>query len=396
MHVFQETTIKVVKAGKTGDVFSRVLELLKSEAAGEPKIRFRFEELDKDATSKRTIKRFPELKLYHYEQIGVLNNSTLQVFSNLDERFSEPNANGAYGYVPLEALETIASGIPRSYSFWHAQFIFEGLPQFDLRSNLETPPLAIEKPYVLRSTVPGICLVSDWWTTRRQIHLSAMTVQDAPDDDVPDLPTVTPETRALLERLGKTSKPRQIILPNQTERAALEEKQSLAQGIVDTFREDPFHRFKGTKPTPPESLRGATRGTTQFEWKMANLPSPKKVLTDTYKPLGFRYNSSDSGRGRYSFKKQTNENNRINVSFDLSPMMGEILGSFSLTGPAWGFGVSFQFLGVSPYNDHIIPIVNEAALRYAAHTSSMQAIHLEETFAPQLEEIYGPAPAWFQ
>ena len=164
--------------------------------------------------------------------------------------------------------------------------------------------------------------------------------------------------------------------------------------MVHRFKADAFDQFCRGMREPPVNIIDETSGIPQMGWKDAKLPSAKKLIVDAFKPLGFRYVSLESGQGGYVLRKRSKNNLILEVAFDLSPMIGQICGGFSIHGLYWGCYVAFQFPGCRSPND--VPIVDESSLRYAIEVSRLQAEYIETTLIPEIDRVFGLLPAWWE
>lgn len=122
--------------------------------------------------------------------------------------------------------------------------------------------------------------------------------------------------------------------------------------------------------------------------------SPKEVIIETFKPRGYKYISKLGFRGGYFTLNRTTANNQIMLYFHLAPMAKALSCTFAYQGPLWEHSLDIRFSPLQVQKQY--GITGPEDLERAIRNAGAIVDHLEETLVRELDDIYGPAPAWFQ
>ena len=387
----------------TGDLFDKIRAALKKSKIKDASILFYFSEIlasnKKASATGRLIKKYPEMRPFkgvfsrHYNEPGKVIGIT-----NLDNRFMEANPDGKTGSIDAKILSMIAHGIPKKYPFQFANFMVENIEALDLRqdNHCKVKLHGNEISSIVCPWIPCINLSSHWWTSYGNRHLTATVALEVPESEISQLPPLPVRTAQLLASLGKVQNSKLIIKPDIHEIILLEKFAKDAKDIADKYRSDPFQgKYVGDVL---KNIQPHRKNVFQKIPKRAGTAFPKETIIEIFSSIGYEYDDKDSSTGVHLLRKRSKLNNMIEVNFDLERITGELAGELIIRGPLYQHQVPFLFpcvLGVDALiNSH--PITDDASCENAVKISGLLAQHLENTFVSEMENLYGPAPAWFE
>lgn len=115
----------------------------------------------------------------------------------------------------------------------------------------------------------------------------------------------------------------------------------------------------------------------------------------TLKRLGFRHAPTRGFPGSFAATKRLPSNIEIEIPFDIGSYSHTWGAGFGMNGPGWR---AFVHLPVTHWGENSLwyPIVNAEVWQMLLENAAVTIGYLENHFAPEIEAIYGPAPAWFQ
>jgi hypothetical protein len=404
VHILQLVTFRSSKDETEGVVFDRILKLLVATGYNPEKIRFRFEDrpfgIKKTSAIDRAVKAYPELAPFQAEVIEQWNNNQrLTVLSNFEKEREIRSVPASPTCVPAGVLSEVMHGIPRRFPFWLAEIVFD-----DIAALNRTEPTLFSGNDTLAHrglTGPGLTAESRWWRSGRLRSLEAIATAVVSKDGQR---LILPDTaEALLSHVGKIIHRGLKVTPDASQAAEFERQASAAAAVAQRYERNPFAGAPATEhyeanpsaeapatnilyllPDPGESM-----GIPLIERRAAEIPSIKELLKAEFKPMGYRYKSSLSGRGTYTLHKKGPQNYVFEVFVDVSPIGGQFCGRFGVTSPQGFFAVRLQlppFGHDYPVNEHLPAVVKNTAFVVQK---------LEGTYVPELEAILGAAPPWF-
>jgi hypothetical protein len=223
MRVALHTTFAASKKEPLVTMMDRARQAFLDAGLGEPAIRFNFAEglmASKVSLVDRALKRHPELEKFvmtvpaipgappppaNVQAIGP--GTPKAAILNLERRaISNGQKSPAAGQaLPNETLQSLASGVPRSYPFGQVS-LHLSTPEFG-----DTP----STPAKPGEQAAGILITDSWWVNGRNRSLSAITVVDAPTVGK-KLPPPPAAVAAVLAALGKPRKTTQVPIAEPT------------------------------------------------------------------------------------------------------------------------------------------------------------------------------------
>jgi len=394
MRLFRRFLYRLSKAENAGVLFGRARSLLAEMGCPEPRVLFYLGEgaISRVSAVERALKRFPELQRFQYtEDRHPEMHGTFPVLSNLPESWQDPNPNGETGDAGLDALQAIAQGIPRAYPFIHATFVFDRVDWFGTGADLGEPAASEPRPgFVIPGNhlLPSVAIESHWWVSRRQVALTAVVEVQPPGISQKRLPELPPDAQERLARLGKVHLELPIAAPSEEEAAFIARVKLEAQRLVEAAKANIEGTMAGI--ALPHELPPAGREARREPRQQA---SPKDALLAVFKPRGYKYQTKLSGQGGYTLVKRTATHNQIELFFDAGTWSGNLSAHLLYRGPLWSHFVPLRFaVGVPDFHWHSS---GQERLEEAVTNIGAVVDHIERTLLPALDEVYGPAPAWF-
>ncbi|RIK82875.1 MAG: hypothetical protein DCC68_05005 [Planctomycetota bacterium] len=315
-----------------------------------------------------------------------------QTISNCENAAVLPPSDSA----DTDTLLGVANGIPRSFPFGNAMFLFDRIPWFG--KVIEQPPILRHQGFVssLGPYYYSSCIVlrEDWdYPKRARSLLATIEVEPPPpeSDNLPDLPAAS---RAFLEGLGAI----------QLRSFRAEPDADESRRLAEINASDDLSRFKDELRSLALPFRQEPPGLDQVKALVKLLAkgpaalkihteSPKKILVAAFKPLGYKYVSSKGGQGGFFLQKRTDANNMIELEFDMGSRYQQCSASFNFHGPLW-----WRRITICPLSDLITSTAINDTAHWAGMCANMAVIvkHLEGRLVPHAERIFGPAPKWYK
>ena len=243
MNLVARYFIKVEKSDSTGSLFKRITDVLTANGYDHQKVRFLLAEsgLSRVSPVKRAIKAVPQLERFRSTiERPWEPGKEVNVLTNLDHRFVDPNRESSFGLIHPTILTSIAEGIPNQFPFWDAMFLIEGMTLLDLREN-NSDPLTQRQPWSIENAdIPSVFLSSTWGESRRQIVVMATVLMSPPPVTDLKLPPLPSATRFVLESLGHVHRRMLEVVPCAEEKCVGETQAEIAVNVVHRFKADAF------------------------------------------------------------------------------------------------------------------------------------------------------------
>ena len=394
MRLFNCITYKITKNDAFDALFERAVRIANKTNPRDFKRGFYFADsgFGKVSAVARAIKKFSTLEKFKFHVPEKPRMSPAHdVLSNLShEIFKDANPSGVTDDVDLEVLQAIARGIPRAFPFMYSAFMFDQIDWFGNGKVNAAPAIGEHgafgwSPFGSYFS-PSIILQNNWGMSKRDINFHAVIEIDLANtaDETPlnQLAKISELTGAL----GSIKNQALIARPSDEEKNQLEALSGLAQQKLSLIR-DNLDEFL-SKISLPHDLSNFQCASFPFE----NV-STKKSLISVFKPLGFNYLSNQSGLGVFCLAKKTKMHNQVFLLFDFAPIGRTLSFSMWIQGPLWKESINLKlYPGIHVQCD----IADQEAMDKAVQNAGVIAKILEETIVPEVEKIYGPAPAWFE
>jgi hypothetical protein len=411
MRVALHTTFTASRKEPLVTMMDRVHQAFLDAGLGEPAIRFSFAEggvTTKISCVDRALKRHPELEKFVMAVPAIGGGTQAQaslpaivpgapgaVFQFPERRAI---ANGKKSPAPGEdlpyaTLQSLASGVPRSFPFGQVSLHFS-TPEF---GNTPSTPA---KP---GEQAAGILITDSWWVNGRNRTLSAITVVDAPTVGK-KLPPPPAAVGAVLAALGKARKTMQVPiaepsasepvvpvrLPSGVAVASPDPAAAVAaRKIVADYRARMKEIVEQAAlphdlPSMAEALQNHVLGQTT---------GPKKpVLERSFKPMGYTCKGESA---TFTLRRRTPANLTLELSVDVGTWSRSVTPIFFVRG--MGFKASL-FLPVTanglPTGNY--PIGDGDRWQKIVENLAALVAELERTFVPEIEAATGPSPEWYQ
>lgn len=312
-----------------------------------------------------------------------------KALTNCKDGFHElVNPNGVHESIDFPAIRNIAEKIPRSYPFHEALFIFDDIDWFQTGERREAAKLLDINffPGVHQNLSSRIVFKSSWWVTGRQLTLNAAV-------EVPVSKSGNPEEIKLpdtIHSIGKIDRVSTVIIPDDLTYARLKKMQPKVDEIIKNYSSLEFDKMLEDKGVLPHSLPS------QFDLA-GELNTPfKKSLTAQFKPMGYSYGTFF--HGIYTFVKRTKSDHQITLAFDTGRMKEALSCTMVIESPFWKHRLDLPS-AVGKEQVHFsrghFPIPDEGMKEKVIANFKAAAAYLEETFVPEIESLYEPAPEWF-
>ena len=136
MLIMRTYSFRTNRKDSTGALFERVLSAIKICNISTKNIWFRLDSLDlqkKNANPfKRVIAKFPVFQDFYCEYVDI-STTKMRALTNFNAKWINPHPNPPKAIIDPQELASIANGIPRSYPFFGACFVFDGISVLDYR-----------------------------------------------------------------------------------------------------------------------------------------------------------------------------------------------------------------------------------------------------------------------
>jgi hypothetical protein len=396
MRIFKINTHRIENNENLISIFAKSKEVVTKTNSYDFRRLFYFSDsgLGKISATKRAIKKFPLLEKFEYyapeENVALPAH---YVLSNLSKKeWQESNPNGINDDIDLEILEGVASGIPRSFPFYFATFVFDKVDWF-LDGKIANMPSAIGEglpsaryPTGTGYFSPSILFQSNWSTGRRKLTLYTVIELNTPKNNNDSLSEINSNAQKLIEKLGKVKSEMIHAVPTVEEANQIKTKNKKAINRVAAFKEDIDSILDDI------SMSYSLSDVPSLNETVGNLKLKSKLLS-IFCPLGFKYLSSQSGQGVYFLAKKTKNNNQFSLLFDLAPLARTLSWVVIIQGPFWKHGLELKFFPDTPYQ---CTVNEQNTLNKLIENAGKIYSYLEKSILTEIEELYGPAPHWFE
>lgn len=386
MRVVLQTSFAASKKEPLVEMLNRVRQGF-VDAGLEPFIRFNL--ADGMAVSSsivdRAVKRYPDLARFVTEAPPMPGLPPTRRLSN------GPLSDGANQAMPLETLQAIATGVPRSFPFPSIAIHFHS-PEFG-----ELAPTMT----ALVPMLAGVLITDKWWVNGRQRSLSACTVAEV-EAGAKKLPAPTGAIATVLAACGKARKTIQAPLPDDLGTAPVPAVRLPSGMMVPSANPELAVAVKAInvkyRDRMPEIVKEARLphdlpSTTEMLQALSGVNSgPKKpALEEVFKPMGYSIRGQNAG---FTLQRRTAANTTLMVHLDTGTW------SHNLSAMLLVYGLGFKAVLSLP------PTEKSAGGQYqvgdAEHwrkiVENLGALvrELERTFVPEIEATTGPSPEWYQ
>jgi hypothetical protein len=389
-------------------LFERIKQVLeKYRGKDEPNYFFLADSIHGRVSSvKRVLKNYPELVEYEFDGREIVDKKTDFIMyskglSNFSKQYwREYNPNNINKSVPFYKLHEIAKKIPRAYPFHTAIFIFDRINWFLTDHELSQPTLRIGPREFPLSTYlsNAIIFYSNWWISGRDLGLMAAVEIPVPEKNASSLPPLDEGIKKSVELIGKIRVEEIVAAPSEDEMKVLHHLEPRALEIVKQYNsiEREFKERLLESISIPHILPD------QFKINGDNKGSRKTAIMNVFKPRGYSYLSKLSGQGIYTLVKRTKSNHQIKLLFDSGKYNCGLACTMVLEAPFWEYRVALPL----PYKDDktgsmtttiaLYPLPDEETLKMVVNNFAVVVDYMEKTFVKEMEELYGPAPNWYE
>lgn len=380
MEILRSYQFREVKAPAAAELFETLLDVVGPAAAA--RARFVMEDQGRGASAvDRAVKRHATLAPFRLLASPSYQPEALPFLSNVE---GHRGPGVPTEFVSTETLLALVRGVPRTYPFRVAEVLFT-----------EHAPAQSAVPAALPGIAPWVVLgrpISYWafnigWSPGGYRAFVHATLSLGKSEEIrTKLPELEPDVIRGLARFGK---PKTSLLVRRTPEEQPVFEQSC--GALRVLREQWLERSKREMSTLalPHDLPVEGTG---VQYEPLKLPH-KAQLIETFKPRGYRYESSESGNGWYSLSKRTSQRNRLSLSFDLGATWRHFSGGLEIRGIS---GRCYAPLPAHPRQyDESYDIGSDEAFRQVIENVAVLVDHLERTFVPEAEAVLGSSPIWY-
>lgn len=329
---------------------------------------------------KRILKKFPEMEPYAFEYEEEISGEKYKylVLSNFPKDHSFfTNVQVVEGKnkesISFEVLSKIAEGIPRTFPLSKATFLFDQINwSQDINENAD-------KVF----NVNAILYINDWWTPKRDISLFANVSVSQPSNESNSLQPISEENKYSLSLLGTIKKKSQKFKLNREEKVSAEKLVEKCNKLTYSFRDNI------TRNNPflfPYDLSKKGEGT-------FNIPR-KPTISKIIKKLGYKHLPKEGFHGGIVFGKITKYNHRILLEFDSGSTFYSLRCNSIIQGPYWEHRIDQLPCTPNSYGD-FFDIPDLETLEQVVENFCVVIRYLENSIIIDIENLYGPAPKWF-
>ncbi|MCM3006124.1 hypothetical protein [Priestia koreensis] len=329
---------------------------------------------------KRILKKFPEMEPYAFEYEEEVRDEkyTYWILSNFPKDYSFfSNVQVIEGEnkdnIDFEILLKIAEGIPRSFPLFHAVFLFD---QIDWSQNLGVTD---DSEWGINS----IRYINDWWTPKRAISLHANVSLELPSNEQNTLPLISEETNESLLLLGNIKKKSLRIQLNEKEKRSAEDLEKTCHKLIVAFRND---LSKNNPVVFPHQLSEPN----EYTFNIPRKPTILKII----KKLGYKHLPKEGFHGAVVFGKLTEKNHQILLEFDSGSTFANLRCNLIIKGPYWEHRMD-EIPCTPKSHGHFVGIPDLETLEKVVENFCAVIPYLENTIINDIENLYGPAPKWF-
>lgn len=393
MRIFRCFIYQTTKRDKPKALFETCETVLSKLEWGSKEIKFYLTDFFSEnhiSAIDRLVKKFPVLTEFMYNNIfsECDNPKSYKVLSNFPIEWYKGNPNKTTYTIDIDTVGAIMNGIPRAYPLNDVYILFDKVNWLGLElgeaayiSDFPDRKPLIDFPGYLSSS---IIIKSDWWISGRINGLIAVVEVKPPGNNENRIPKLNDDIICRLRELGRIRFEQTYAVADKNETNLLNSvKKHAEKHIMEAKRNIYSKNIK-----LPYDLPNPLHISSTFE-----ALSPKKAIVDTFKPRGYKYLSNMSGLGLYRLSKTTPLNNQITVVFEFAPMCRALSSSVEIKGPLWKYEIDFP---LSYHNDNQYPVSSAEILEKLVMNAGAIVDYLEGVLVKELEDIYGPAPKWFE
>jgi len=318
----------------------------------------------------RAVKRFPELA-------GFVTEEAPAPMLPAQRRLTNRAGPGAGQLAPIEALEAIAAGVPRSFPF-HAIVLAFAHPDFGGSAAMPAP---------LGAVTAGITLSDSWWVSGRSRALEALVLAEG-DPRQKTLPPLPDAAAAVLGAFGKPRKTVQTPIPGAEPEEARPEVAAKVHAIL-----------RGHAARLPEIMVRAGLPHDLPDAQAARTATPlgltagplKPMLDGAFGPLGY---SGKGGSGVFTLRRRTAANTAVILELDVGTWSHSYTGSWGVHG--LDFGGMLPLPPTTAGHPRMqYPIGDAAQWRRIVENIAALVAEYDRSVLPEVEAAAGPSPDWF-
>ena len=338
----------------------------------------------------RAIKAFPELAQFKYEYKSPGGIS--KAISNLGSDWYHGNPKTDNSAISLESLLLIAHRIPKSFPFFDAEIIFDGIQPLECR---ESPKTTAHIRSV--QSLHGLAVAVRWSYAPGgyDTSLRATISLDTPPDTAPRLPSVPPRATQLLSALGKISNESLFDSYSGKEMIIIEKQKKRGETIGKRYE-----REIGKMLAVPQTLTLANGKTLPLKDAIeltiglcGGFPSSRKIIGETFRVLGYKRSKQRLESGFHKLIKRSPKNNIMEVTFYFPESVQHPMpGSFCVGGMNYRVGMSL--LDPVALNQPTSYFTGETAVQYILSCACLVK-QLEATFVPEIDDLLDTTPLWY-
>lgn len=387
---------KLPKTETLTNVFSRLVEMLGHHGCTKPIIVFRLENMPggRSNACARVTKTFPKMGCFQQTEIDkVFPKESVLVLTN------RPSASNGISVVPIqlaeiETLEQIANGVPKSYPFFWAEFLFAGVSFLDCETKTTAQSVAdflsVTGDSLACADIPNVYLKNGYTPSGRRCELKVTIEQPMPAFDLKSIPDFG-KASDFIASLGKVGLTHTSLVLSEEEDKKIDSLYDQSQKFYAEYEStvaNHINRISFPHDLPAPSWEMAMSG---FE-KVGSLKEP---LVEVFRAMGYRYEPKQSGRGEYCLQKRTPRGNLIKLSLDTGFMTKSVSAGLYLSG--LGLRYNFSLLPISAKLTSIsqYPILDLEHWRKIVENLGAVVDYLESQIIPGIDEIWGQCPLWY-
>lgn len=386
---------KLSKSEALPNLFSKVIESLRGYGCPEPIIVFRMENMPggRSNACARVVKAFPSMKCFQTTEVDRADqNERLYALTN------RPSVTDATEGTPIQTadvdtLELICCGIPKSFPFFTAEFLFVAVPF--LGDGAEgSPPfiadaLSTTSDRLACADIPSVYLENGYSPSGRRCELRVTLEQPMPAFDLKKIPDFG-RSSEFIASLGQVGLTRSDLVFSQEESKQIDSVSEHSQKFYADYENTIANHID--RISFPHNLPDTWEmGMSGFE----KIGSLKEDLAEVFRKRGYRYQSKRSGRGEYCLQKRTDRGNVIELFVDTGFMSKNASASLRLSG--LGLDCGFYPLPISAEvpSRNQYPILDLEHCRRIVENFAAVVDYLEKEIIPGIDELWGPCPLWY-
>ncbi|MCP3975662.1 MAG: hypothetical protein GY720_14345 [bacterium] len=308
----------------------------------------------------RALKKYPDLGRFESAEPLIAGLPAIRHLTG------EPGGNP----FPLDALLTLAEGVPRSLPF-NSIHIQLGHPEFEgnVGSGGGSPG--------------GIVVGDNWWVNGRKRSLSALYLV-AGDPDSPELPAPPPGVATVIEQLGAPRKSSTSLIPAAA-RSEVSDNAVAVGELVARYRDSMSDVL--ARATLPHDL-------VPLEEALVALRESGPLKPALVAAFGSRGFDCRGESGRFVLRRRTDLGNFVILDVDVGTWSRMVTAQYMIRA-AGADGRLRVPVAVSAANGLQYPIGDEANWERIVANLAAVVDELDQTFLQEVEEITGSSPEWF-